>query len=158
MQHHGHPYSKWEVSGASHCSQRGRSPCCKSCQPFSKKCFHSLVYSNYYYCCCSILYFRRKITLLITKKKLCLEHRHGIRQLQSGWYDGPSYITQCPIQTGQTYVYNFAIVGQRGTLFWHAHISWLRATLYGPIIILPKRGVPYPFPKPYKQVPILFGK
>ncbi|KAK8683467.1 hypothetical protein V6N13_039527 [Hibiscus sabdariffa] len=26
-------------------------------------------------------------------------HWHGIRQLRSGWADGPSYITQCPIQT-----------------------------------------------------------
>ncbi|CAK9165113.1 unnamed protein product [Ilex paraguariensis] len=85
-------------------------------------------------------------------------HWHGIRQLQSGWADGPAYITQCPIQTGQTYVYNFTIVGQRGTLFWHAHITWLRATLYGPIFILPKHNVPYPFAKPYKEVPIIFGE
>ncbi|TYG85057.1 hypothetical protein ES288_A13G022600v1 [Gossypium darwinii] len=85
-------------------------------------------------------------------------HWHGIRQLQSGWADGPAYVTQCPIQTGQSYVYNFTIIGQRGTLFWHAHISWLRATLYGPIIILPKRGIPYPFAKPYKEVPIVFGE
>ncbi|KAH7838017.1 hypothetical protein Vadar_021049 [Vaccinium darrowii] len=85
-------------------------------------------------------------------------HWHGVRQLQSGWADGPAYITQCPIQTGQTYVYKFNITGQRGTLFWHAHISWLRATLYGPIIILPKRKVPYPFAKPYKEVPILLGE
>ncbi|XVE79671.1 hypothetical protein DITRI_Ditri14bG0076800 [Diplodiscus trichospermus] len=85
-------------------------------------------------------------------------HWHGIRQLRSGWADGPAYVTQCPIQTGQSYVYNFTIVGQRGTLFWHAHISWLRATVYGPIVILPKRGVPYPFAKPYKEVPIIFGE
>ncbi|XP_014492078.1 laccase-17 [Vigna radiata var. radiata] len=85
-------------------------------------------------------------------------HWHGIRQLGSGWADGPAYVTQCPIQTGQSYVYNFTIVGQRGTLFWHAHISWLRSTLYGPIIILPKQGVPYPFTKPYKEVPIIFGE
>ncbi|KAL6528678.1 Laccase-17 [Orobanche minor] len=85
-------------------------------------------------------------------------HWHGIRQLRSGWADGPAYITQCPIQTGQSYVYNFTIVGQRGTLFWHAHISWLRSTLYGPIIILPKKNVPYPFQKPYKEVPIIFGE
>ncbi|WRX32562.1 Multicopper oxidase [Theobroma cacao] len=85
-------------------------------------------------------------------------HWHGIRQLRSGWADGPAYVTQCPIQTGQSYVYNFTIVGQRGTLFWHAHISWLRATVYGPIVILPKRGVPYPFAKPYKEVPITFGE
>ncbi|MCI28921.1 laccase-17-like, partial [Trifolium medium] len=25
-------------------------------------------------------------------------HWHGIRQLQSGWADGPAYVTQCPIQ------------------------------------------------------------
>lgn len=80
-----------------------------------------------------------------------------MRQLRSGWADGPAYITQCPIQTGQNYVYNFTITGQRGTLFWHAHISWLRVTLYGPIVILPKKGVAYPFPQPFKEVPILFG-
>ncbi|XWS53199.1 hypothetical protein CRYUN_Cryun11dG0137500 [Craigia yunnanensis] len=85
-------------------------------------------------------------------------HWHGIRQLRSGWADGPAYVTQCPIQTGHSYVYNFTIVGQRGTLFWHAHISWLRATVYGPIVILPKPGVPYPFAKPYKEVPIIFGE
>lgn len=85
-------------------------------------------------------------------------HWHGIRQLQSGWADGPAYITQCPIQTGQSYVYNFTIVGQRGTLWWHAHISWLRATVYGPIIILPMRNASYPFTKPYKEVPIIFGE
>jgi laccase len=58
---------------------------------------------------------------------------------------------------GNTYVYNFTIMGQRGTLWWHAHISWLRATLYGAIVILPKLSVPYPFAKPYKEVPIIFG-
>ncbi|KAK7844296.1 laccase-17 [Quercus suber] len=85
-------------------------------------------------------------------------HWHGIRQLQTGWADGPAYVTQCPIQTGHSYVYNFTIVGQRGTLFWHAHISWLRSTVYGPLIILPKHGVPYPFTKPYNEVPIIFGE
>ncbi|XP_074312051.1 laccase-17-like [Silene latifolia] len=85
-------------------------------------------------------------------------HWHGIRQIRNGWADGPAYITQCPIQTGQSYVYNYTIVGQRGTLFWHAHISWLRATLYGALIILPKHLSFYPFPKPYKDVPLIFGE
>ncbi|GAB2272563.1 Laccase-17 [Dionaea muscipula] len=85
-------------------------------------------------------------------------HWHGVRQLRSGWADGPAYVTQCPIQTGQSYVYNFTVTGQRGTLFWHAHISWLRVTLYGPIIILPKKGASYPFPQPFKEVPIIFGE
>ncbi|KAJ0028667.1 hypothetical protein Pint_35220 [Pistacia integerrima] len=78
-------------------------------------------------------------------------HWHGIRQLRTGWADGPAYITQCPIQPGQSYVYNFTITGQRGTLLWHAHILWLRSTVHGAIVVLPKRGVPYPFPKPHKE-------
>ncbi|XP_054783225.1 laccase-2-like [Prosopis cineraria] len=85
-------------------------------------------------------------------------HWHGVRQLMSGWFDGPSYVTQCPIQTNQSFTYNFTITGQRGTLLWHAHISWLRATLYGPIIILPKHNDSYPFPKPHKEVTILLGE
>ncbi|XP_004241217.2 laccase-2-like [Solanum lycopersicum] len=85
-------------------------------------------------------------------------HWHGIRQLQSGWADGPAYVTQCPIQKGQSYVYNFTITGQRGTLWWHAHISWMRATLYGPLIIYPKHNVSYPFAKPHKEIPIMFGE
>lgn len=83
--------------------------------------------------------------------------RHGIRQLRTGWADGPAYITQCPIQTGQTYLYNFTITGQRGTLLWHAHILWLRATVHGAIVILPPKGVPYPFPKPHKEAVIVLG-
>lgn len=85
-------------------------------------------------------------------------HWHGVRQLGSAWADGPAYVTQCPIQTGQAYTYNFTITGQRGTLLWHAHISWLRSTLYGPIIILPKRNESYPYEKPHKEIPIIFGE
>ncbi|CAI8612665.1 unnamed protein product [Vicia faba] len=85
-------------------------------------------------------------------------HWHGIRQLRSGWADGPAYITQCPILPGQSYVYNFTIIGQRGTLWWHAHISWLRSTLHGSVVILPKKHVPYPFPHPFKEVPIVLGE
>ncbi|CAL4908547.1 unnamed protein product [Urochloa decumbens] len=85
-------------------------------------------------------------------------HWHGVRQLRSAWADGPSYITQCPIRPGQSYAYDFRVVGQRGTLWWHAHFSWLRATLYGPLVILPPRGVPYPFsPKPDREVPLMLG-
>ncbi|MFQ6669240.1 hypothetical protein Gotur_034567, partial [Gossypium turneri] len=84
--------------------------------------------------------------------------RHGIRQLTTGWSDGPSYVTQCPIQTNQSYIYNFTITGQRGTLLWHAHISWLRATIHGPIIILPKLNQSYPFQKPHKEVTIILGE
>ncbi|PON62805.1 Copper-resistance protein [Trema orientale] len=85
-------------------------------------------------------------------------HWHGIRQLRTGWADGPAYITQCPIQPGQQYIYNFTLTGQRGTLWWHAHILWLRATVHGAIVILPKRGVPYPFPTPHEEMVIVLGE
>ncbi|KAL0338215.1 UNVERIFIED_CONTAM: Laccase-4 [Sesamum angustifolium] len=83
---------------------------------------------------------------------------HGVRQLRTGWADGPAYITQCPIQPGHSYVYNFTITGQRGTLLWHAHILWLRATLHGALVILPKLGVPYPFPKPDHEAVVVLGE
>ncbi|CAA7392689.1 unnamed protein product [Spirodela intermedia] len=86
-------------------------------------------------------------------------HWHGIFQLLSGWADGPSYVTQCPIRPGNSYTYRFKIVGQEGTLWWHAHVSFLRATVHGALIILPRAGTKaYPFPKPYREVPILLGE
>lgn len=84
--------------------------------------------------------------------------RHGVRQLRTGWADGPAYITQCPIQPGHKYVYNFTLTGQRGTLLWHAHINWLRSTVHGAIVILPKHGVPYPFPKPDDELVVILGE
>lgn len=83
--------------------------------------------------------------------------RHGIRQLRTGWADGPAYITQCPIKPGHSYVYNFTVTGQRGTLWWHAHVLWLRATVHGAIVIMPKPGLPYPFPKPHREEVIILG-
>ncbi|MQL83053.1 hypothetical protein Taro_015522 [Colocasia esculenta] len=84
-------------------------------------------------------------------------HWHGVRQMLSCWADGPAYITQCPIQAGQAYTYRFTLADQRGTLLWHAHVSWLRATVYGAIVIYPKPGVPYPFPHPYEEHIIILG-
>nr|XP_016482541.1 PREDICTED: laccase-4-like [Nicotiana tabacum] len=85
-------------------------------------------------------------------------HWHGVKQIRTGWADGPAYITQCPIQPGKSYVYNFTVTDQRGTLFWHAHILWLRATVHGAIVILPKLVFPYPFPKPQKEILIILGE
>ncbi|KAI4302440.1 hypothetical protein MLD38_038185 [Melastoma candidum] len=85
-------------------------------------------------------------------------HWHGIRQLRTGWADGPEFITQCPIRPGGSYTYRFTIQGQVGTLWWHAHSSWLRATVYGALIIHPKEGAPYPFTKPRRETPIMLGE
>ncbi|GLU11930.1 hypothetical protein SLE2022_286480 [Rubroshorea leprosula] len=85
-------------------------------------------------------------------------HWHGIRQLRNPWADGPEYITQCPIRPGMSYTYRFTIQNQEGTLWWHAHSKWLRATVYGALIIYPKLGSPYPFLMPKKEIPILLGE
>ncbi|KAH7659541.1 Laccase protein [Dioscorea alata] len=85
-------------------------------------------------------------------------HWHGVRQRLSCWADGPSYITQCPIQAGQTFTYEFTLFQQKGTLLWHAHVSWLRATVHGAIVVYPKPGVPYPFPHPYEEHILVLGE
>ncbi|KAL5550085.1 hypothetical protein UlMin_000261 [Ulmus minor] len=108
------------------------------------------------------LYAREDDTVLVkvvnhVKYNLSI-HWHGVRQIRTGWSDGPAYITQCPIQPGQNFVYNFTITGQRGTLLWHAHILWLRATVHGALVILPKLGVPYPFPKPHKEIVVVLAE
>ncbi|KAH9316132.1 hypothetical protein KI387_024759, partial [Taxus chinensis] len=85
-------------------------------------------------------------------------HWHGVRQKRTCWFDGPAYITQCPIQAGKTFTYEFTLLKQKGTMFWHAHVSWLRATVHGPIVIYPKAGVPYPFQFPYEEHVLVLGE
>ncbi|KAK0592240.1 hypothetical protein LWI29_015636 [Acer saccharum] len=85
-------------------------------------------------------------------------HWHGVRQMRTAWADGPEFVTQCPIRPGASYTYRFTIQGQEGTLWWHAHSSWLRATVYGALIIHPKEGSSYPFPKPNRETPVLLGE
>lgn len=87
----------------------------------------------------------------------CLFLRHGVRQKLSCWYDGPSYITQCPIQPGQSFTYEFTLLKQKGTLLWHAHSSWLRGTVYGAIVVYPKTGLSYPFKPPYEEHIVILG-
>nr|GMD24667.1 laccase-7-like [Ipomoea batatas]GME14424.1 laccase-7-like [Ipomoea batatas] len=85
-------------------------------------------------------------------------HWHGIFQILSGWADGPEMATQCPIRPGHSYTYKFNVTGQEGTLWWHAHSSVLRATVQGALIIRPRNGNSYPFPKPYREIPIVLGE
>ncbi|KAK3440587.1 hypothetical protein EUGRSUZ_B00869, partial [Eucalyptus grandis] len=96
-----------------------------------------------------------KVTNRITKNTTI--HWHGIRQYRTAWADGPAYITQCPIKGGHTYTYKFSVADQRGTLLWHAHFSWQRASVHGAFIIYPR--LPYPFsPKIEAEIPIIFGE
>ncbi|XP_042384800.1 laccase-3-like [Zingiber officinale] len=85
-------------------------------------------------------------------------HWHGVRQLRTAWADGPEFVTQCPIKPGGSYRYRFTIQGQEGTLWWHAHSSWLRATVYGALIIRPKENASYPFAEPKREIPLILGE
>ncbi|KAM0027780.1 putative laccase [Helianthus debilis subsp. tardiflorus] len=85
-------------------------------------------------------------------------HWHGVFQRQSQWADGPEFITQCPIRPGGNYTYRFHMIEQVGTLWWHAHSKWLRATVYGALVIRPRDGQKYPFVKPYREDTIMLGE
>ncbi|EXB29170.1 hypothetical protein L484_019695 [Morus notabilis] len=86
-------------------------------------------------------------------------HWHGVKQSRNPWSDGPEYITQCPIQPGAKFSQNIIFSTEEGTLWWHAHSEWDRATVHGAIIIYPKNGTDhYPFPKPHAEFPIILGE
>ncbi|GKV32427.1 hypothetical protein SLEP1_g41039 [Rubroshorea leprosula] len=84
-------------------------------------------------------------------------HWHGVKQPGNPWTDGPEYITQCPIAPGAKFRQKIILTTEEGTLWWHAHSQWLRATVYGAMIIYPKLGTSYPFAKPDAEIPILLG-
>ncbi|KAA8536484.1 hypothetical protein F0562_028962 [Nyssa sinensis] len=83
---------------------------------------------------------------------------HGVRQPRNPWADGPEYITQCPIQPGKKYTYRIKLTKEEGTIWWHAHSGWARATVHGMIIVYPRHGAHYPFSTPHAEVPIILGE
>ncbi|EEC78749.1 hypothetical protein OsI_18964 [Oryza sativa Indica Group] len=86
-------------------------------------------------------------------------HWHGIFQRGTPWADGPAMVTQCPVRPGGNYTYRFNVTGQEGTLWWHSHFSFLRATVYGALIIKPRGGAKaYPFPVPDEEVVVILGE
>ncbi|KAL1750107.1 laccase [Schizophyllum commune] len=50
-------------------------------------------------------------------------HWHGFFQKNSTWADGPAGVTQCPIATGDSFVYEFRVPDQAGTFWYHSHLS-----------------------------------
>ncbi|XP_062183260.1 laccase-15-like [Phragmites australis] len=86
-------------------------------------------------------------------------HWHGVKQRFNCWADGVPMITQCPILPNHNFTYRFDVAGQEGTLWWHSHTACLRGTLHGAFIIRPRDGAgSYPFPKPYREIPIVIGE
>ncbi|XP_026474637.1 laccase isoform X1 [Ctenocephalides felis] len=61
-------------------------------------------------------------------------HWHGIWQRGSQYYDGVPFVTQCPIQQGNTFRYQW--IGNAGTHFWHSHTGLQKLDgLYGSVIV-----------------------
>ncbi|KAK4253024.1 hypothetical protein QN277_010861 [Acacia crassicarpa] len=85
-------------------------------------------------------------------------HWHGVRQPNDPWSDGPENITQCPIPPGSSFTQRVNLVSEEGTLWWHAHSDWTRATVHGAIVIHPPRGASYPFPEPHGQETLIIGE
>ncbi|XP_051192711.1 putative laccase-9 [Lolium perenne] len=88
-------------------------------------------------------------------------HWHGVDQPRNPWYDGPEFITQCPIQPGTNFTYEILLSEEEGTIWWHAHSGLDRAGIHGAFIVHPKRGTEYPFIKStelHKEIPIILGE
>ncbi|KAJ3695598.1 hypothetical protein LUZ60_000975 [Juncus effusus] len=85
-------------------------------------------------------------------------HWHGINQPRNPWSDGPEYITQCGIQPGAKFIQRIEFTEEEGTLWWHAHSDFDRATVHGAIVIFPEQGTTYPFTKPEKEVNLILGE
>ncbi|XP_026329608.1 laccase-5 isoform X2 [Hyposmocoma kahamanoa] len=61
-------------------------------------------------------------------------HWHGITQRGTQYYDGVPFVTQCPIQQGNTFRYQWK--GNAGTHFWHAHTGLQKLDgIYGSIVV-----------------------
>ncbi|KDP25953.1 hypothetical protein JCGZ_23040 [Jatropha curcas] len=84
-------------------------------------------------------------------------HWHGVKQPRNPWSDGPENITQCPIKPGTNFTHEVILSDEEGTLWWHAHSDWSRATVHGAFIILPAVGTIYPFPTPFAQQTIVIA-
>jgi hypothetical protein len=62
-------------------------------------------------------------------------HWHGIDQRSTTWMDGVAGVSQCGIPPGRNFTYEFRLNSQRGTFWWHAHLSIQYSDgLYGPIV------------------------
>nr|AEO22162.1 laccase [Pleurotus ostreatus] len=63
-------------------------------------------------------------------------HWHGFFQSGSTWADGPAFVNQCPIASGNSFLYDFNVPDQAGTFWYHSHLSTQYCDgLRGPFIV-----------------------
>lgn len=66
-------------------------------------------------------------------------HWHGIDQKNTTWMDGVTGVTQCAIPPGESFTYEFQLIDQRGTFWYHAHTTMQYTDgLFGPIVSNPR--------------------
>lgn len=70
-------------------------------------------------------------------------HYHGLNMRgPAAWLDGVSYVTACPLKSGQEFVYQFRVDDPPGSYMWHDHAQGFKGEgLNGPLIVHPKRLV-----------------
>lgn len=63
-------------------------------------------------------------------------HWHGMYQNGTNHMDGTIGVTQCPIAPGHSFTYEFEVMGQSGTYWYHGHHGAQAVDgLYGPLIV-----------------------
>lgn len=63
-------------------------------------------------------------------------HWHGLFQHHSNAMDGTAFVTQCPIVSGDSFLYSFDVDQQAGTFWYHSHFNLQYCDgLRGPIVI-----------------------
>nr|QOW95913.1 laccase GbLac_U30636 [Ganoderma boninense] len=63
-------------------------------------------------------------------------HWHGFFQKGTNWADGVAFVNQCPISSGNSFLYDFQVPGQAGTYWYHSHLSTQYCDgLRGPFVV-----------------------
>ncbi|KAH9926907.1 laccase [Fomitopsis serialis] len=71
-----------------------------------------------------------------TMDKTTTIHWHGIFQHHTNWADGPAFVTQCPIASGNSFLYDFDVPDQAGTFWYHSHLGTQYCDgLRGPFVV-----------------------
>ncbi|PHT35787.1 putative laccase-1 [Capsicum baccatum] len=88
-----------------------------------------------------VLYANRGDTLVVNVQNDGSQnitiHWHGVKQPRYPWSDGPEFVTQCPIRPGTNFSQEISLSDEEGTLWWHAHSDWSRATVHSALVIHP---------------------
>ncbi|KAK4380787.1 L-ascorbate oxidase [Sesamum angolense] len=82
---------------------------------------------------------------------------NGIQQRKNSWQDG-TLGTNCPIQPGTNYTYQFQVKDQIGSYYYYPTTALHRAAGgYGPINVHSRNLIPIPFDKPEAEFNVLVG-